>query len=90
MLLLRTRAGEEEAHSEEDTTNGMAVMMSAFATAGGGVGVAYANTAFRNLGLLQFQDADQLVDLEGVVVQVRGEIQVFLANVVSLFDPDVG
>lgn len=59
--------------SEEDPTSGMAVMMSAFATAGGGIGVAYANTAFHNLGLLQFQDTDQLVDLEGVVVQVRGE-----------------
>lgn len=41
-------------------------MMSAFATAGGGVGVAYANTAFRNLGLMEFE----LADLEGVVVQV--------------------
>lgn len=56
---------------EEDATNGMAVMMSAFATAGGGVGVAYANTVFRTLGLLQFQDTDHLADLEGVVVQVR-------------------
>lgn len=49
----------------------MAIMMSVFATAGGGVGVAYVNTAFRILGLLQFQDTEQLLDLEGVVVQVR-------------------
>lgn len=60
-----------EGDTPEDTTSPMAVMMSVFVTAGGGVGVAYANTAFRNLGLLQFQDTDQLVDLEGVVVQVR-------------------
>ena len=40
--------------------------MSAFATSGGGVGVAYANTAFRNLGLMEFE----LADLEGAVVQV--------------------
>lgn len=46
--------------------SGTAVMMSAFATAGGGVGVAYVNTAFRNLGLLELE----LADLEGVVVQV--------------------
>lgn len=45
--------------------------MSAFTTAGGGVGVAYTDTAFRNLGLLQFQDTVALADLEGVVVQVR-------------------
>lgn len=43
--------------------------MSAFATTGGGVGVAYANTAFRNLGLMEFE----LADLEGVVVQVDVE-----------------
>lgn len=50
----------------------MAVMMSVCATSGGGIGVAYANTTFRTLGLLQFQDTAQLADLEGVVVQVRG------------------
>jgi len=60
-------AGEGEGQHNEDMASGTAVMMSAFATAGGGVGVAYANTTFRNLGLLEFE----LADLEGVVVQVR-------------------
>lgn len=64
-------SGEGEAQPEEDATSGTAVMMSAFATAGGGVGVAYTDTSFRNLGLLQFQDTNALADLEGVVVQVR-------------------
>lgn len=62
--------GEGETQPEEDPTSGTAVMMSVFATAGGGVGVAYTDTAFRNLGLLQFQDTNALADLEGVVVQV--------------------
>lgn len=47
------------------------MMMSVYATSGGGIGVAYANTTFRTLGLLQFQDTAQLADLEGVVVQAR-------------------
>lgn len=59
-------AGEGEGQQDEDLASGAAVMMSAFATAGGGIGVAYANTAFRNLGLMEFE----LADLEGVVVQV--------------------
>ncbi len=59
-------AGEGEGQHNDDVASGTAVMMSAFATAGGGVGVAYANTAFRNLGLMEFE----LADLEGVVVQV--------------------
>lgn len=63
--------GQGETHPEEDAISGAAVMMSTFATAGGGVGVAYTDTAFRNLGLLQFQDTNALADLEGVVVQVR-------------------
>lgn len=62
-------AGEAEGKQDEDLASGTAVMMSAFATAGGGVGVAYANTAFRNLGLMEFE----LADLEGVVVQVGAE-----------------
>lgn len=66
-----TCSGEGEAPPGEDAASGTAVMMSAFATAGGGVGVAYTDTAFRNLGLLQFQDTGALADLEGVVVQVR-------------------
>lgn len=64
-------ADEGRAQPEDDSMSASAVMMSVVATAGGGVGVAYANTAFQNLGLLQFQDTSQLVDLEGVVVQVR-------------------
>lgn len=63
-------AGEGEGQQDEDLASGTAVMMSAFATAGGGVGVAYANTAFRNLGLMEFD----LADLEGVVVQVDVEV----------------
>lgn len=59
-------SGEREGQHEEDAASGTAVMMSTYATANGDVGVAYANTAFRNLGLLEFQ----LADLEGVVVQV--------------------
>lgn len=59
-------SGEREGQPEEDAATGTAVMMSTYATASGDVGVAYANTAFRNLGLLEFQ----LADLEGVVVQV--------------------
>lgn len=62
-------AGEGEGQQDEDMASGTAVMMSAFATAGGGVGVAYVNTAFRNLGLMEFE----LADLEGVVVQVGVE-----------------
>lgn len=59
-------SGEGEGQHEGDEASGTAVMMSTCATANGDVGVAYANTAFRNLGLLEFQ----LADLEGVVVQV--------------------
>ena len=62
--------GDGEAQPEEDATSSMAVMMSAVATAGGGVGVAYVNTTFRTMGLLQFQDSNELADLEGVVIQV--------------------
>eukprot|EP00903_Cladosiphon_okamuranus_P008571 g8222.t1 len=57
---------EGEGQQDEDTACGTAVMMSAFATASGGVGVAYANTAFRNVGLMEFE----LADLEAVVVQI--------------------
>lgn len=66
-----TRTGDEVADPEADATSSMAVMMSVCATSGGGIGVAYANTTYRTLGLLQFQDTAQLADLEGVVVQAR-------------------
>lgn len=59
-------SGEGEGQHGEDAASGAAVMMSTYATGSGDVGVAYVNTAFRNLGLLEFQ----LADLEGVVVQV--------------------
>lgn len=63
-------SSEGEAQPEDDATGGMAVIFSVVTNAGGGVGVAYANTAFRNLGLLQFEDTEELKDLEGMVVQV--------------------
>eukprot|EP00752_Nemacystus_decipiens_P008019 g7166.t1 len=66
-------SGEGEGQQDEDLASGTAVMMSAFATAGGGVGVAYANTAFRNLGLMEFE----LADLEGVVVQIGARECIF-------------
>ncbi|CAM9431775.1 unnamed protein product, partial [Ascophyllum nodosum] len=69
-LMADISPGDGEAQPEEDATSSMAVMMSAVATAGGGVGVAYVNTAFRTMGLLQFQDSNELADLEGVVIQV--------------------
>lgn len=47
-------SGEGEAQPEDDATSGMAVIFSVVANASGGVGIAYANTAFRNLGLLEF------------------------------------
>ncbi|CAN0141859.1 unnamed protein product, partial [Discosporangium mesarthrocarpum] len=50
-------------------TGGTAVMMVANVTAGGGVGIAYANTSFQVLGLMQFQDKE-LNELEGIVVQI--------------------
>ncbi|CAM9231946.1 unnamed protein product, partial [Pylaiella littoralis] len=59
-------SGEGEGQHGEDAASGAAVMMSTYATGSGDVGVAYVNTAFRNLGLLEFQ----LADLEGVVVQI--------------------
>lgn len=59
-------AGEGEGRQDEDAASGTAVMMSAYANAAGGVGVAYANPAFRIVGLLDCA----LSDLEGVVVQV--------------------
>lgn len=67
-------SGEEEGETqpEDDVTSGMAVIFSVVANAAGGVGVAYANTAFRNLGLLEFVDTKELKDLEGVVVQIGG------------------
>lgn len=74
ILLGATRSGEGEIQPNEDATSGMAVMMSVYATAVGGVGVAYINTAFRNLGLLQFQDTAELKDLESVVVQVGNSL----------------
>ncbi|CAM9865760.1 unnamed protein product [Ectocarpus sp. 4 AP-2014] len=59
-------SGEREGRQDEDAASGTAVMMSAFANAAGVVGVAYANPAFRIVGLLDCA----LSDLEGVVVQV--------------------
>lgn len=61
------RTGEGDRNQDEDVPSDTAVFMSAFCTAGGPMGVAYANTAFRNLGLLELPD---MSDLEGVVVQV--------------------
>lgn len=67
-LLADMHAGDRDGKQDEDAASGTAVLMSAFCTAGGAVGVAYANTAFRNLGLLELAD---ISDLEGVVVQVK-------------------
>ncbi|CAM9768425.1 unnamed protein product [Sphacelaria rigidula] len=61
-----------EGEPEDDATSGMAVIFAVVANAAGGVGVAYANTAFRNLGLVEFRDTEELKDLEGVVVQIGG------------------
>ncbi|CAM9615807.1 unnamed protein product, partial [Scytosiphon promiscuus] len=66
-LMADILSGDWEGRQDEDAASGTAVLMSAFCTAGGAVGVAYANTAFRNLGLLELAD---ISDLEGVVVQI--------------------
>lgn len=47
--------GSGEGEPEDDATSGMAVIFAVVANAAGGVGVAYANTAFRNLGLVEFR-----------------------------------
>ncbi|CAM9130489.1 unnamed protein product, partial [Hapterophycus canaliculatus] len=67
-------SGDGEGKQDEDAASGMAVLLSAFCTAGGAMGVAYANTAFRSLGLLELAD---MSDLEGVVVQIGARECIF-------------
>lgn len=59
-------SGEEEGETqpEDDVTSGMAVIFSVVANAAGGVGVAYANTAFRNLGLLEFVVSEAMCSVD--------------------------
>lgn len=55
---------------DTNALGGTALMMSAFVTSGGGVGVAYCNVSFRSLGLLEFHDTTEWNDLESVAIQV--------------------